>query len=86
MDLEYAIGRRFGFIKEKVTILATVHPLQVVDQDLPETDHDFRIDLIVTPDEILQPHRSGGRPKRIIRDRLPDQKTSEISILREVLS
>jgi 5-formyltetrahydrofolate cyclo-ligase len=45
-DLEYAIGREFGFVKEDVVIVTTVHPLQIMDGDLPETDHDFRIDFI----------------------------------------
>jgi 5-formyltetrahydrofolate cyclo-ligase len=52
-DLEYAIGREFGFVKEDVVILTTVHPLQIVNEDLPETNHDFRIDFIVTPTEII---------------------------------
>jgi 5-formyltetrahydrofolate cyclo-ligase len=85
-DLEYAIGREFGFVKEDVIILTTVHPLQIVDGDLPETDHDFRIDFIVTPNEIIPTHRVGGRPKRIIKDHLTEQKISEIPILKEVLS
>jgi 5-formyltetrahydrofolate cyclo-ligase len=84
-DLEYAIGREFGFVKEDVVILTTVHPLQIVDEDLPETDHDFRIDFIVTPEEIIQTHRQGGRPKGIIKDHLTDQKISEIPILNEII-
>jgi 5-formyltetrahydrofolate cyclo-ligase len=85
-DLEYAIGREFGFVKEEVVILTTVHPLQILDEDLPETNHDFRIDFIVTPDEIIPTHREGGRPHGIIRDHLTDQKISEIPILKEMLS
>jgi 5-formyltetrahydrofolate cyclo-ligase len=85
-DLEYAIGREFAFVKEDVVILTTVHPLQIMDGDLPETDHDFRIDFIVTPEEVITTHREGGRPKGIIRDHLTDQKISEIPILKEILS
>jgi len=85
-DLEYAIGLEFGFVKEEVTILTTVHPLQIVDEDLPETEHDFRIDFIVTPAEIISTLREGGRPRGIIRDHLTEQKISEIPILKEILS
>jgi 5-formyltetrahydrofolate cyclo-ligase len=85
-DLEYAIGREFGSVKEDVVIVTTVHPLQIVDEDLPETDHDFRIDFIITPDEIIPTHQKGGRPKGIIRDHLTEQKISEIPILKEILS
>jgi 5-formyltetrahydrofolate cyclo-ligase len=85
-DLEYAIGREFGFAKEDVVIATTVHPLQIMDGDLPETDHDFRIDFIVTPEEMIPTHREGGRPKGVIRDHLTEQKISEIPILEEILS
>ena len=85
-DLEYAIGREFGFVKEGVVILTTVHPLQILDEDLTETDHDFRIDFIVTPGEIIPTHREDGRPRGIIKGHLTDDKVSEIPILREFLS
>jgi 5-formyltetrahydrofolate cyclo-ligase len=85
-DLEYAIGREFGFVKEDVVIVTTVHPLQIMDEDLPETDHDFRIDFIVTPEEVIPTHRVDGRPRGIIRGHLTEQKISEIPILKEILS
>lgn len=84
-DLEYAIAWEFGFIKEDVTILNTVHSLQIVDEDLPETDHDFRIDFIITPDEIISTRRKGGRPNGIITKHLTKEKTSQIPILKEIL-
>jgi 5-formyltetrahydrofolate cyclo-ligase len=85
-DLEYAIGYEFGFVKKDVVIVSTVYPLQILDQDLPETDHDFRVDFIVTPKEIIPTHRQAGRPPGVIREHLTDQKISEIPILREILS
>jgi 5-formyltetrahydrofolate cyclo-ligase len=44
-------------------IVTTVHPLQVVAGALPETDHDFSVELIVTPHEVIEcgpPRRSVG--------------------------
>lgn len=84
--MEYAIGREFGFVNEEAVIVTTVHPLQIVGGDLPETDHDFRIDFVVTPNEIIPTYREGSRPRGIIRDHLTEQKISEIPILREILS
>jgi 5-formyltetrahydrofolate cyclo-ligase len=84
-DLEYAIGREFGFLKEDVMIVTTVHPLQIMDGDLHETDHDFRIDFIVTPEEIIPIRREGGRPQGMIRDHLTKEKISEVPILKEIL-
>jgi 5-formyltetrahydrofolate cyclo-ligase len=85
-DLEYAIGREYGFVKEDVVIVTTIHPLQMVKEELPETDHDFRIDYIVTPSEVITTHRKGGRPRGIVRDHLTEEKISEVPILEEILS
>jgi 5-formyltetrahydrofolate cyclo-ligase len=52
-DLEMGLGVEAGWIDRHTTIATTVHPLQVVDAELPETDHDFRVDLVVTPDEVI---------------------------------
>jgi hypothetical protein len=41
-------------VRIRCGIVATVHPLQVLDEALPQTAHDFRVDLIVTPDEVIQ--------------------------------
>jgi len=85
-DLEYAIGREFGFVKEDVVIVTTIHPLQIVNGDLTETDHDFRIDFVVTPNEIISTRRESDRPKGIIREHLTEQRIFEIPILDEILS
>ena len=41
-----------GLLSGRTTIAITVHELQVLDDDLPEGGHDFRVDLIVTPDRV----------------------------------
>ncbi len=52
-DIEVALLQAAGLIGPQTTIVTTVHPLQVVDEELPETEHDFSVDLIVTPDEVI---------------------------------
>lgn len=59
-DIEVALLAEAGLIGERTVIATTVHDLQVVDEDLPEQEHDFRVDLIVTPERIIWP----GTPKR----------------------
>ena len=59
-DIEMALLAEAGLISEQTIIATTVHGLQVLDEDLPEQTHDFRVDLIVTPERIIWP----GSPKR----------------------
>ena len=53
-DLEYALGSEAGIIDADTVIVTTVHDVQVLDEDLPETAHDFRVDIIVTPTEVIR--------------------------------
>ena len=49
-DIEVALLQEAGLIGPSTVIVTTVHPLQVIGAALPETGHDFSVDLIVTPD------------------------------------
>ncbi|HEY8523722.1 MAG TPA: 5-formyltetrahydrofolate cyclo-ligase [Acidimicrobiales bacterium] len=79
-DLEMALGIEIGWIDERTVIATTVHPLQVVDGELPETDHDFRVDLIVTPDEVVR-CPGARRPPGILWDHLDDEKIASVPAL-----
>lgn len=62
-DIEFGLLAEAGLISERTTIATTVHELQVVDQELPEQGHDFRVDLIATPERTIYcdtPHRPAG--------------------------
>lgn len=53
-DLEFALAREAGAVGDWTRVATTVHPVQVLDEDLPETPHDFRVDLIVLPDGVVR--------------------------------
>lgn len=53
-DIEVALLAEAGLISDQTTIVTTVHELQVLDEELPEQDHDFRVDVIVTPERVIQ--------------------------------
>jgi 5-formyltetrahydrofolate cyclo-ligase len=53
-DLELGLLVEVGLVDDATTIVTTVHPLQLLEEELPETDHDFRVDVIVTPDEVVR--------------------------------
>jgi 5-formyltetrahydrofolate cyclo-ligase len=62
-----------------------VHPLQVLDEELPATNHDFQLDLIATPEEIIacdSPRRRAG----ILWDELPSHHRSAIPVLASLSS
>jgi len=81
-DLEYALGHAVGCIDDRTRIATTVHPLQIVRGSLPETAHDFRVDLIVTPEGALRVRRSRPQPKGIIAADLTDEIRENVPALR----
>jgi 5-formyltetrahydrofolate cyclo-ligase len=53
-DIEVALLQESGRIGPSTVIVTTVHQLQVIDEPIPETEHDFSVDLVVTPDEVIE--------------------------------
>jgi 5-formyltetrahydrofolate cyclo-ligase len=79
-DIELAILQEVGLINPNTPIVTTVHRLQVLEEDFPEADHDFRVDIIVTADEVIrcdQPRRPDG----LLWDSLPPEKIAAIPAL-----
>ncbi|MDI3405943.1 5-formyltetrahydrofolate cyclo-ligase [Streptomyces cavernicola] len=79
-DLEFAFLMEAGLISPQTIVVSTVHTLQVVDEELPATEHDFGVDLIVTPDEVIScssPHRPAG----LVWEHLDAQKIASIPVL-----
>ena len=79
-DLELGLLVEAGLVDDDTTIVTTVHPLQLLDEELPETDHDFRVDVVVTPDEVVHT-RSRRRSPGIIWDHLDDETIHAIPVL-----
>lgn len=79
-DLEFALLAERGLVGDDTTIVTTVHELQLLDEDLAETEHDFRVDVIVTPDAVLRTRRR-GRPPGILWDHLDAEKRAAIPVL-----
>jgi len=79
-DIEVALLQEAGLIGPSTVIVTTVHPLQVIDAALPETGHDFSVDLIVTPDQVIEcgPPR---RPRGLYWEHLTEDKIAGIPVL-----
>jgi 5-formyltetrahydrofolate cyclo-ligase len=79
-DLEFALLVEAGLIGPDTLIATTVHPLQVLGEALPETGHDFRLDLIVAGEEVISCRRT-RRPPGILWDHLDAAKVAAIPVL-----
>jgi 5-formyltetrahydrofolate cyclo-ligase len=79
-DLELALLAEAGLIGPDTVVATTVHPLQVLDQALPETAHDFRLDLIVAGEEVIACRRT-RRPPAILWEHLDPAKIAAIPAL-----
>jgi len=67
-------------VTERTQIATTVHDVQVLDRLLPETAHDFRVDLIATPTRVLRCPRA-PRPNGLIWEHLDADKIAAIPAL-----
>jgi len=76
-DLELALLIEAGRIDADTVIATTVHPLQIVDGPLPETAHDFRVDVIATPQRCLDVPRP-RRPPGVLWAHLSEAKIRAI--------
>jgi 5-formyltetrahydrofolate cyclo-ligase len=69
-----------GLIGPDTVVATTMHPLQVLAEALPETAHDFRLDLIVAGQEVI-PCRRARRPQGILWEHLDPARTAAIPTL-----
>ena len=82
-DLEYALLRHEGKVREYTPILTTVHPLQIVDDRIPMRAHDMPVDFLVTPEQVMAAPTLYPRPRGILWDLLPDERIRSIPVLRK---
>ena len=79
-DLELALLVEAGLVDEETTIVTTIHPLQLLEEELPETAHDFRVDVVVTPDRVVRAAKR-QRPPGIIWEHLDAETIDAIPVL-----
>jgi 5-formyltetrahydrofolate cyclo-ligase len=79
-DLELGLLVEAGLIHDETVIATTVHPLQLLDEELPETEHDFRVDVVVSLDGVIETGAE-GRPRGILWDHLEETKIAAVPAL-----
>ena len=80
-DLEFALLAEMRKVSEKTVIATTVHPVQILTEDLFTTDHDIPVDLIVTPRAAIDVERAKRRPRGVLWDHLQPPQIHEIPVL-----
>lgn len=83
-DLEFALATEAGLIGPDTLVVTTVHELQVRPAGtVPTAAHDAPVDLVVTPDRIIDCRAvRGGRPDGGIRwSELTEEKIAAIPLL-----
>jgi 5-formyltetrahydrofolate cyclo-ligase len=79
-DLELGLLIEAGLVDDETVIVTTVHPLQLLDEELPETEHDFRVDVVVTPNAVVATG-AHERPAGILWHHLTEEKIAAVPVL-----
>lgn len=66
-------------------MVTSVHPLQIVEADIPMTEHDIPLSAIVSPHEIIETKAPCARPTGIYWPMLPREKIDLIPCLQKRL-
>jgi len=85
VDLEYALLREEGKLKETTPIVTTIHPLQIVTEKVAMLAHDIPLDFLVTPFEVVATRPAFPRPRGIYWDFLKTARIESIPSLRKRL-
>ena len=80
-DLEYALLSEAGRIDRRTVIATTVHPIQILRENLMVTAHDIPVDLIATPRAVVEVDGAYRRPPGILWDHLQPPQIHEIPVL-----
>ncbi|MFL5885827.1 MAG: 5-formyltetrahydrofolate cyclo-ligase [Thermoleophilaceae bacterium] len=80
-DLEYALLSEAGKVDRHTIIATTVHPIQILREELFVTAHDIPVDLIATPRAVIEVEGQHPRPRGILWDHLQPPQIREVPVL-----
>ncbi len=81
LDLEYGLLAEAGKVDRATVVATTIHPIQVVRENMLVTAHDIPIDVIATPNAVIDVERAYDRPSGILWDHLQPPQIHEIPLL-----
>lgn len=80
-DLEYALLLESGRIDRRTVVATTVHPIQILRENLPMTAHDIPVNVVATPRAAIEVDGAYKRPSGILWDHLQPPQIHEIPVL-----
>ena len=80
-DIEYGLLIEAGRIDEHTVVATTLHPIQILRENLMVTDHDLPVDVIATPRAVIDVERQYERPRGILWNHLQPPQIHQIPIL-----
>jgi len=81
-DLEFGVLRDLGLVDEETTVATTVHERQVVPNDQVAPDpHDVPMDLVVTPERVVETDAPYDRPDGVDWSEVSDEDVEEMPVL-----
>jgi 5-formyltetrahydrofolate cyclo-ligase len=80
-DLEYGLLRETGKVDGRTVIATTVHPIQILREDLLMTGHDVPVNLVATPREVIEVNGAYERPAGILWEHLEPGQIRESPVL-----
>jgi 5-formyltetrahydrofolate cyclo-ligase len=80
-DLEYGLLCESGKIDRRTVIATTVHPIQILRENLLMTGHDIPVNLIATPRAVIEVDGAYKRPQGLLWDHLQPPQIHEIPVL-----
>jgi len=85
-EIEWAIAREEGKVREDTAVVTTIHDLQLVEGEFETAPYDLPVDSIVTPTTVLRTEGRREKPRGIYWELMPRKKIDEIPLLRERLA
>ncbi|MFC4077582.1 5-formyltetrahydrofolate cyclo-ligase [Salinithrix halophila] len=81
-DREYAIIQELG--NPPVPVISTVHPLQLLEEEIPIQSFDLTVDWIATEDNVFETKSPFPKPTGIDWERVTEKERREMPVLTEI--
>lgn len=82
-DLEFAVLAELGAVTDDTLVATTVHGRQVLDA-VPRDAHDVPMDLVVTPERVVETETEYDRPTGVDWSLVDDEQVAETPVLADL--